>query len=41
MPEEDLFHADTHTHTQTDGRKDMTKIIITFRNFLKVSKTIQ
>jgi hypothetical protein len=32
----ELFHADGET--RTDGRTDMTKLIIGFRNFKKVAK---
>jgi len=28
-----FFHEDVWTDRQTDTRKDMTKLIITFRNF--------
>jgi hypothetical protein len=38
----ELFHADGQTHSQTDGRTDrqtdMTKLIVTVRNFAKTAK---
>jgi hypothetical protein len=29
----ELFHSDGQRHIQTDGRTDMTKLVVAFRNF--------
>jgi len=34
----DLFHADRRTDGQADGRKDMTKLIVAFRNVADAPK---
>jgi len=34
----DLFHADIYTSSRTDGRTDMTKLIVAFHNFENASK---
>jgi len=34
----ELFHADRRTDGQTDGRTDMTKLVVVFRNFANESK---
>jgi hypothetical protein len=36
--EAELFHVDGSTHRQMDGRTDMTKLIVAFRNFAKAPK---
>ena len=35
----ELVPADGYTHVQTDGRTDMTKLIVAFRNFVNVPKS--
>jgi len=32
----ELFHSDGQTDRQTDGKRDMTKLTATFRNFANV-----
>ena len=34
----ELFNADRRTDGRMDGRTDMTKLIVTFRNFTNVPK---
>ena len=34
----ELSHADKGTDRRTDGRTDMTKLIVTFRNFANAPK---
>ena len=35
----ELFHVDGRTDRQTDGRTDVMKLIVAFRNFTKAMKT--
>ena len=37
----DLFPADGEKDKQTDGQRDMTMLIVAFRNFANAPKTIQ
>ena len=34
----EMFYTDKSTDKQTDGRRDMTKLIVAFRNFSKAPK---
>jgi hypothetical protein len=34
----ELFHSDGQTDRETDGRTDMTKLVVDFRNFAKAPK---
>jgi hypothetical protein len=34
----ELFHADRRTEGRTDGQKDMTMLIVAFRNFTNAPK---
>ena len=36
----ELFHADRRTDGRTEGRKDMTKLRVVFRNFVNVPNEI-
>jgi hypothetical protein len=36
----ELFHADGQTGGQTEGRTDMTNLIVAFRNFVKAPNKI-
>jgi hypothetical protein len=35
-----LFHADRRTDGQTELQKDMTKLMVAFRNFANASKNV-
>ena len=39
--ENEFFHADGRTGRRTDGRTDMTKLIVAFRNFTNAPKIVR